>query len=83
MRCLSPLARRPGAAMGTRILTYVMAAAEEIAQAITGYAVIVTKSTVPVGTNRQVKQTVSQGQPKGCEFDVAINPEFLREGRGD
>ncbi|MDK3020741.1 UDP-glucose dehydrogenase family protein [Pseudodonghicola flavimaris] len=60
-------------------LTYVMAAAEEIAQALTGYAVVVTKSTVPVGTNRQVKQVISRANPK-AEFDVASNPEFLREG---
>jgi len=60
-------------------LTYVMAAAEEIATALTGYAVIVTKSTVPVGTNRQVKQVVAKANPK-AEFDVASNPEFLREG---
>lgn len=60
-------------------LTYVMAAAEEIAQALTGYAVIVTKSTVPVGTNRQVKQAVANANPN-ADFDVASNPEFLREG---
>ena len=60
-------------------LTYVMAAAEEVAQALTGYAVIVTKSTVPVGTNRRVKQTVAKANP-AAEFDVASNPEFLREG---
>ncbi len=60
-------------------LTYVMAAAEEIAQAVTGYTVIVTKSTVPLGTNRQVKQTVRKANPT-IEFDVASNPEFLREG---
>ncbi len=60
-------------------LTYVMAAAEEIAQAITGYTVIVTKSTVPVGTNRKVHEVVSGANPK-AEFDVASNPEFLREG---
>lgn len=60
-------------------LTYVMAAAEEIATALTGYAVIVTKSTVPVGTNRQVKHTVGKANPQ-AEFDVASNPEFLREG---
>jgi UDPglucose 6-dehydrogenase len=60
-------------------LTYVMAAAEEIAHALTGYAVIVTKSTVPLGTNRQVKHTVSKANPK-ADFDVASNPEFLREG---
>jgi UDPglucose 6-dehydrogenase len=46
---------------------------------LTGYAVIVTKSTVPVGTNRKVKQTVAKANPE-AEFDVASNPEFLREG---
>jgi UDPglucose 6-dehydrogenase len=60
-------------------LTYVMAAAEEVARALTGYAVIVTKSTVPVGTNRKVKQVVAKANPE-AEFDVASNPEFLREG---
>ena len=60
-------------------LTYVYAAAEEIANAITGYTVVVTKSTVPLGTNRQVKQVIRKTNPK-AEFDVASNPEFLREG---
>lgn len=60
-------------------LTYVMAAAAEIAQALTGYAVVVTKSTVPVGTNRQVADALKQANPN-AQFDVASNPEFLREG---
>ena len=60
-------------------LTYVMAAAEEIAAALTGYAVVVTKSTVPVGTNRAVKQVIRKTRPD-ADFDVASNPEFLREG---
>ena len=60
-------------------LTYVMAAAEEIANALTGYAVIVTKSTVPVGTNRKVRETMAAANPN-ADFDVASNPEFLREG---
>jgi UDPglucose 6-dehydrogenase len=60
-------------------LTFVMAAAEEVAMAMTGYGVIVTKSTVPVGTNRKVKQVVAKARPD-LEFDVASNPEFLREG---
>ncbi|MBV1925526.1 MAG: UDP-glucose/GDP-mannose dehydrogenase family protein [Rhodobacteraceae bacterium] len=60
-------------------LSYVMAAAAEIAQAATDYLVIVTKSTVPVGTNRAVKQAVRKANPD-LEFDVASNPEFLREG---
>ena len=60
-------------------LTYVMAAAEQIANSLTGYAVIVTKSTVPVGTNRKVLDTMKAANPEG-DFDVASNPEFLREG---
>ncbi|MEM6539305.1 MAG: UDP-glucose/GDP-mannose dehydrogenase family protein [Pseudomonadota bacterium] len=60
-------------------LSYVMAAAEEVARALTNYAVIVTKSTVPVGTNRQVKEAVARANPN-ASFDVASNPEFLREG---
>jgi len=60
-------------------LTYVMAAAEEIGRALTGYAVVVTKSTVPVGTNAAVAEAVRRAAP-GADFDVASNPEFLREG---
>ncbi|CUH38975.1 UDP-glucose 6-dehydrogenase TuaD [Jannaschia seosinensis] len=60
-------------------LSYVMAATEEIARALTGYAVVVTKSTVPVGTNRKVADTLRATNPQ-AEFDVASNPEFLREG---
>jgi UDPglucose 6-dehydrogenase len=60
-------------------ITYVMAAAAEIAAALTGYAVIVTKSTVPVGTNRAVQAAVRAAAPE-ARFDVASNPEFLREG---
>lgn len=60
-------------------LTYVMAAAEEIGRALTGYAVIVTKSTVPVGTNRKVEAAARAANPE-ADFDVASNPEFLREG---
>lgn len=60
-------------------LTFVMAAAEEVAHALTGYSVIVVKSTVPVGTNRKVKQVMTKANP-AAEFDVASNPEFLREG---
>ncbi|GFE52478.1 UDP-glucose 6-dehydrogenase [Roseobacter cerasinus] len=60
-------------------LTYVYAAAEEIAHAITGYTVVVTKSTVPLGTNRKVQEVIEKARP-GLDFDVASNPEFLREG---
>ena len=60
-------------------LTYVMAAAEEVARAAKDYVVIVTKSTVPVGTNRKVQEVVAKANPD-LDFDVASNPEFLREG---
>jgi UDPglucose 6-dehydrogenase len=60
-------------------LSYVYAAAEEIARALTGYAVIVTKSTVPVGTSREVEKIIRKLRPD-LEFDMASNPEFLREG---
>lgn len=60
-------------------LTYVYAAAEEIARALTGYAVIITKSTVPVGTSREVEKIMRKLRPD-LEFDMASNPEFLREG---
>jgi UDPglucose 6-dehydrogenase len=60
-------------------LGYVYAAAGEIAKAITRYTVVVTKSTVPVGTGREVARIIRETQP-AAEFDVASNPEFLREG---
>ncbi len=60
-------------------LTYVMAAAQEVGAALTGYAVVVTKSTVPVGTNRKVAEVLALANPSAA-FDVASNPEFLREG---
>jgi len=60
-------------------LSYVFAAAEEIARGLTGYTVVVTKSTVPVGTSRQVEAIIKNANP-GADFDMASNPEFLREG---
>ncbi|MGQ0564018.1 MAG: UDP-glucose dehydrogenase family protein [Gemmobacter sp.] len=60
-------------------LTYVMAAAADIARAMTGPVVVVTKSTVPVGTNRKVAEAIRAANPD-ADFDVASNPEFLREG---
>ncbi len=60
-------------------LTYVFDAAGEIADTLTNYAVVVTKSTVPVGTSRRVEQIIRTRNPK-ASFDVASNPEFLREG---
>jgi len=60
-------------------LSYVYAAAAEIAGAIRGYTVVVTKSTVPVGTGREVARIIRDIRP-ATEFDVVSNPEFLREG---
>jgi UDPglucose 6-dehydrogenase len=60
-------------------LTYVFAAAEEIADCLDGYAVVVTKSTVPVGTGDRVEALVRERRPE-LNIDVASNPEFLREG---
>ncbi|GAA0566863.1 UDP-glucose dehydrogenase family protein [Rhizomicrobium electricum] len=60
-------------------LSYVFAAAEEIAHNLKGYTVVVTKSTVPVGTNKKVAEIIKKVRPD-ADFDVASNPEFLREG---
>jgi len=60
-------------------LSYVYAAAKEIAESMDGYTVIVTKSTVPVGTGVEVERIIRETRPD-AEFDVVSNPEFLREG---
>jgi UDPglucose 6-dehydrogenase len=60
-------------------LVYVYEAAKQIARHLDGYTVIVDKSTVPVGTARQVSRIVRDENPE-ADFDVASNPEFLREG---
>jgi len=60
-------------------LSYVYGAAAEIAKSIAHYTVVVTKSTVPVGTGREVARIIREAHP-AAEFDVASNPEFLREG---
>ncbi len=60
-------------------LSYVYGASREIAEAITGYCVIVTKSTVPVGTGDEVERIIAEVRPD-LEFAVVSNPEFLREG---
>jgi UDPglucose 6-dehydrogenase len=60
-------------------LTYVYAAAKEIAVVLNGYAVIVMKSTVPVGTGREVARIIREVNPH-ADVDVISNPEFLREG---
>ena len=60
-------------------LSYVYAAAQEIANAVDGFTVIITKSTVPVGTGDQVAQIIRDTRPD-ADIAVASNPEFLREG---
>ena len=60
-------------------LKYVYAAAKEVARNLRGYTVIVDKSTVPVGTAREVARVIRKTNPD-VDFDVASNPEFLREG---
>ncbi len=60
-------------------LSFVYEAAEEIARSLDGYTVIVTKSTVPVGTGREVARIIRETRPD-AKFDVVSNPEFLREG---
>ena len=60
-------------------LPYVYEAAEQIAKNLEGYTVVVTKSTVPVGTGKKVKSIIKKSNPK-ANFDIVSNPEFLREG---
>ncbi len=64
---------------GQADMSYVYAAAREIAEHMNGYTLIVTKSTVPVGTAREVERIIRETCPD-AEFDVCSNPEFLREG---
>src|SRR6201994_3260101 len=60
-------------------LSYVYAAAKEIAEALDGFTVVVTKSTVPVGTGDEVERIIREARPQ-AEVAVVSNPEFLREG---
>ena len=64
---------------GLADLTYVYQAAREIARALSGYAVVVTKSTVPVGTGDEIQRIIADIRP-GADLSVVSNPEFLREG---
>ena len=59
-------------------LSFVYAAAEDIAKHLSGYTVVVTKSTVPVGTGRDVAGIIAKTNPD-AKFDIASNPEFLSE----
>ncbi len=65
---------------GTPDMSYYRQAALDVALALNGYKILVTKSTVPVGTGRWLHEFVSENAPAGIQFAVASNPEFLREG---
>lgn len=65
---------------GEADLSSVFAAAESIAKVLNGYKVVVTKSTVPPGTNRKVTDILNKNKPAGASFAIASVPEFLREG---
>jgi len=67
---------------GSADMKYVEGVAKEIAKHINSYKVIVTKSTVPVGTGEKVRKIVSKHLKEKTDFDVVSNPEFLREGAG-
>lgn len=65
---------------GSADLSYVERASRDIAPMLTGYTVVVTKSTVPVGTTDRVRAIIADRHAPDAEFDVVSNPEFLREG---
>jgi UDPglucose 6-dehydrogenase len=67
---------------GSAEMKYVDAVAEEIARNLKSYKVIVTKSTVPVGTGDRIRDIISRNLRENVDFDVVSNPEFLREGAG-
>jgi UDPglucose 6-dehydrogenase len=65
---------------GSADLSYVKEVAEEISENLTDYKVVVTKSTVPVGTSIRIEEIIDSHKSNDTQFDVASNPEFLREG---
>lgn len=66
---------------GEADLSVVYEVAEKIAKNLSHYTVVVTKSTVPVGTNKEVQKIIAANKPKDVAFDIASCPEFLREGQ--
>ncbi len=70
----------PSAPDGSCDLSYVLAAARSIALHMSQYCVIITKSTVPVGTSKKIREAVETHLPHPLSFDVVSNPEFLKEG---
>lgn len=65
---------------GSANLEYVEEVAREIAKNMKNYKVIVTKSTVPVGTGMRIRKIIEENQERRVNFDIVSNPEFLREG---
>lgn len=65
---------------GSADLSYVEEVAQVIAECLNGYKVVVTKSTVPIGTGEKIRNFIKENSTVDCDFDVASNPEFLREG---
>lgn len=72
----------PPKSTGEADLSVVFEVARKIGENLDGYTVIVTKSTVPVGTNKTTKEIIAAAKPTRAAFDVASIPEFLREGQG-
>ncbi|MGH7164455.1 MAG: UDP-glucose dehydrogenase family protein [Nitrospiraceae bacterium] len=70
----------PARADGSADLSFVEEVGRGIARHMTGYKVIATKSTVPVGTGERIRDVIRTHQPERCRFDMVSNPEFLREG---
>jgi UDPglucose 6-dehydrogenase len=70
----------PPSADGSADMSYVDAAAREVAGFMNGYKVIVTKSTVPVGTGERLRTLIAENQTVKSDFGMVSNPEFLREG---
>ncbi len=66
---------------GEADLSVVFEVASKIGENLGGYTVVVTKSTVPVGTNKTTKEIINKSKPTGATFDIASVPEFLREGQ--
>ncbi|HSD99000.1 MAG TPA: UDP-glucose/GDP-mannose dehydrogenase family protein [Patescibacteria group bacterium] len=71
----------PPKSTGEADLSVVFDVAEKIGKNLDGYTVVITKSTVPVGTNYEVKKIIEKVKPAKAEFDIASCPEFLREGQ--
>ena len=71
----------PPLSSGEADLSVVFEVAKKIGENLEGYTVVVTKSTVPVGTNKTTKEIIAAAKPEKAKFDVASIPEFLREGQ--